>query len=108
MGDATATRAPRPALTGLARLPPARGDQLAAANGFDDIIAKATPVATQTVKVDPVAVATTVAKPKATVANGSAASAASPSRSSPRTAKTFVNPLAMSDDDFLKQMENRL
>lgn len=84
------------------------GDQLAAANGFDDIIAKATPVATQTVKVDPVAVATTVAKPKATVANGSAASAASPSRSSPRTAKTFVNPLAMSDDDFLKQMENRL
>lgn len=36
------------------------------------------------------------------------AAAASPTRSSPKQAKDVANPLAMSDDDFLKQMEGRL
>lgn len=49
-----------------------------------------------------------VSKPKNSVSNNDRASAASPTRSSPKKAKTIVNPLAMSDDDFLKQMQNRL
>lgn len=53
-------------------------------------------------------VATTVAAPKPTVANGDQASAASSTRTSPRKAETFVNPLAMSDDEFLKKFENRV
>lgn len=52
-------------------------------------------------------VATRTASAKSAVKNGDKASAASPSRSTPRTATT-VNPLSMSDDDFLKQMEHRL
>jgi hypothetical protein len=47
-----------------------------------------------------------VAKPAAT--NGAKASAASPSRSTPKTAKTLVNPLSMPDDEFLKQWANRV
>lgn len=54
-------------------------------------------------------VATRVAAPKPTVANGDKASAAAPSRSTSRKpAQEFVNPLSMSDDDFLKHMKNRL
>lgn len=55
----------------------------------------------------PVVVATRTASTKPAVVNGDKASAASPSRSTPRTATT-VNPLSMSDEEFLKQMENRL
>lgn len=53
-------------------------------------------------------IATRAATPKATVANGDKASAASASRSSPSQAKTIVNPLSMSDDEFMKQMEGRV
>lgn len=53
-------------------------------------------------------VATTVSAPKAAITNGDKASAAAPSRSVPKKAEVLVNPLAMSDDDFLKQMQNRL
>lgn len=53
-------------------------------------------------------IATTAGKPKAVVKDGDKAAAASPTRSGPKVAKEFVNPLEMSDEDFLKQMEGRL
>lgn len=45
---------------------------------------------------------------KASVENNSKAKRASPPRSTPKPIKKFVNPLSMSDEDFLKQMANRL
>lgn len=56
----------------------------------------------------PKVVATRVAEPKAAVANGDKAAAAAPSRATPAAAKPVINPLAQSDDDFLKQFEGRL
>lgn len=56
----------------------------------------------------PVPVATRVATPPAPVANSTAALAASPSRSTPQRKEAIVNPLSMSDDDFLAKMKNRL
>ena len=57
----------------------------------------------------PKAVVTTrVVTPKADVENNEQVSAASPSRSTPKKAETIVNPLSMSDDDFLKQFNGRL
>lgn len=53
--------------------------------------------------VKPEPVATTVVAPKAVVGNGDKASAASPTRSTPKPAKAFVNPLAMSDAEFEAQ-----
>lgn len=49
-----------------------------------------------------VKVAEKVAKPKPKVANGDKASAAAPSRSTPRKTEKIVNPLEMSDEDFAK------
>lgn len=55
-------------------------------------------------KVQPKVVATKVVKPKPTISNGERAKAASPTKiNSNKTTKTFKNPLAMSDDEFLKQ-----
>lgn len=56
----------------------------------------------------PTAVGTTVSKPKPPVTNGDKVSAASPTRSTPRKAESFINPLAMSDEEFMKQMSPRL
>lgn len=56
----------------------------------------------------PVVVATRAAAPKPAVKNSDAASAASPTRSSPSNKQPLVNPLAMSDDEFMKQMAGRL
>ena len=56
----------------------------------------------------PTPVATRVATPKSPVANGDKASAASPTRSAPRKAEQLINPLAMSDEEFLKTMQDRL
>lgn len=56
----------------------------------------------------PQVLATRVATPKSTPSNHDKAVAASPTRSTPKTASNFVNPLSMSDDDFLKLMENRV
>lgn len=56
----------------------------------------------------PTSVGTTVAKPKPAAANGDKVSAASPTRSTPRKAESFINPLAMSDEEFMKQMSPRL
>ena len=52
---------------------------------------------------------TKVVKRKAPiVSNNEKARAAASTRTSQKQPKKFVNPLAMSDDEFLKQMENRL
>ena len=51
---------------------------------------------------------TKVAAPKRKVANSDQASAAAQSRSTTKKAKQLINPLAMSDEDFLKQMADRL
>lgn len=55
-----------------------------------------------------VPVATRPATPKPPVVNGDKASAAAPSRSTPKIAKPFVNPLQMSDEDFMKEFKDRL
>lgn len=53
-------------------------------------------------------IATKVAAPKNRVDNSDKAKAAAPSKSTSKKAAPLVNPLAMSDEDFLKQMANRL
>lgn len=53
-------------------------------------------------------IATKVAAPKARVDNSEKAKAAAPSKSTSKKATPLINPLAMSDEDFLKQMANRL
>ncbi len=55
-----------------------------------------------------VPIVTKAAAPKAKVNNGDRASAAAQSKSTTRKAKTLINPLAMSDDDFMKEFANRL
>ena len=52
-------------------------------------------------------VGTSVSSPRG-YANGAQASATTPSRSIPKKVTTSINPLAMSDEDFLKQMANRV
>ena len=47
-------------------------------------------------------IAEKVAAPKPKVTNGDKASAASPTRDTPKKAQRLVNPLAMSDEEFLK------
>jgi hypothetical protein len=75
------------------------GNHLAANGGFNDLV-KQTPA----VEVKPVVqpVATRVAAPKTEVTNSQQAAAASPSRVTPRKAEALVNPLSMSDEDFMK------
>lgn len=55
-----------------------------------------------------VVVKSRAAAPKSKLDNGDKANAASPTRGSPKAAGTTVNPLAMDDTEFLKQMEGRL
>lgn len=57
---------------------------------------------------EPAVVATRVAAPKSTVAHSEAASAASPTRSTPKPVQEFHNPLAVSDEEFLKNFKGRL
>lgn len=79
------------------------GDKLLETDAFDHL-----PAIKQLKPQKPaVVVATRTANTKPAAVNGDKASAASPSRSTPRTATT-VNPLSMSDEEFLKQMEHRL
>jgi uncharacterized membrane-anchored protein len=47
--------------------------------------------------------ATRAATPKTTVENDDKASAASATKTTAKTAKTVVNPLSMSDEEFMKQ-----
>jgi hypothetical protein len=53
-------------------------------------------------------VATRVQQPKPNVVNTDRVTAASPTRMAPQKAAKSLNPLSMSDEDFLKQMSQRL
>lgn len=80
------------------------GDHMVKTGGFASLVEKKTPL-TQT----PAApVATRVAAPAPVVSNSDKAKAASQSRATPRQAKVLQNPLEMSDEEFLKQMNGRL
>lgn len=79
------------------------GDQLAAAGAFNDVAQQG-----QSTSTTPPAkehVATRKATPKPPVANNDKVNAASPTRVTTRKVDTSVNPLALSDDDFMKQVE---
>lgn len=95
-----------PAGTSFINAYKAIGDQLGSSGAFNDLKSNNTLSQESTTNQEPVA--KSVTKPKAKVKNNEKANAASSTRSSPKQAKKFVNPLAMSDDEFLKQMENRL
>ena len=93
------------------------GDELVKTNGFAHLnVTSTTPTGNPGAPAaqpagnahEPAAVAVRVATPKSPVANDAKAAAASPTRSSPRKAEPFVNPLAMSDDEFLSSMKDRL
>ena len=80
------------------------GDDLMKSGGFNDLIPTGPQPAAQTLAPavrEPVA--TTAAAPKPVVENGDKASAASPTRSTPKPAKAIINPLAMSDEEFEAQ-----
>jgi hypothetical protein len=90
------------------------GDAMDAAGAFKDLVAQApvqkTP-ATPTAAVvaeKKAPVATRVVAPKSAAVNADRASAAAATRSAPREAKPALNPLAMSDEEFMTQMKNRL
>lgn len=74
------------------------GDKMVEANAFADLVQKTAPTP----------VITRAAVPKPQVANGDKANAAASSRSTAKKAEVFVNPLSMSDDEFLKHMNNRV
>jgi len=90
------------------------GDELVKANAFADLAPPASNSGPATVPPaqgatkPPAVVATRVAAPKPAVTNGDKVKAASATRANPTKAEKFVNPLAMSDEEFLKQMEGRL
>lgn len=78
------------------------GQEMVAANAFSDLVLPDK----QQESVAPVA--SRVVAPKPAVKNGDRASAAAPSKAAAKPAKVVVNPLSMSDDDFLKQFQGRL
>ncbi|WP_421991637.1 hypothetical protein [Roseococcus sp.] len=84
----------------------ALGEKMADDKAFDDLLTPTAPAAPPAP--EPKVVAVRVATPQPEVANSDKAAAAASSRTTPATAKAFVNPLAMSDDDFLKQFEGRV
>ena len=77
------------------------GDKLASEGKLDDIIKPVAQPEPPVVEKTPVA--TRVDKPKPPVSNGDKVQAAASSRTSPKAAKTAINPLAMSDEEFMKQ-----
>lgn len=89
------------------------GDQMQAAGAFADIAptAPVTSSASGGMKPEPARqpLAVKAITPKPVVSNSSQAIAASSPRTTPKPAAgSPINPLAMSDEDFLKQMQNRL
>ena len=83
------------------------GERMTQAGAFQDLVA-AQQAAHQPTVQHPVAtrVASTV---KPAVANSGKVNAAAPTRTAaPRRAEAFINPLAMSDDEFMKQFANRV
>lgn len=84
------------------------GDQLVAAGQMADLIEKSQSNV-QTPPAKPaVPVAVRAAAPKPAVLPNPKADAAAPSKPAPNAAKKLVNPLEMSDDEFLKHFEKRL
>lgn len=95
------------------------GDALTAAGAFNHLNQQAqqaplkatppTPAQSQEAqKPQPQVIATRTAQPKAQVKNGDKAQAAAPTSSTRGKAAPVVNPLAMADDEFLKQFQGRL
>lgn len=85
------------------------GDQLYKQSGTQDQTKQApdatttqTPAVQVEQKKEPEVVATRAAAPKNPVANGEQAQAAAPTKSTPAKAGDLPNPLAMSDEEFLK------
>jgi hypothetical protein len=87
------------------------GDSLVETNRLNGGVQeqKATTQTTGTTPVrTPNVVATRAEAPKAPVKNDEKARAASPSKTTPRTATVVVNPLELSDEEYLKQFNGRL
>ncbi len=80
------------------------GDQLAASNGFQDLVQQTVDDPAKPSAPQPQVIETKAAAPKSPVANSAQALAAAPSRAVARTAKQVTNPLAMSDEEFLAQI----
>jgi hypothetical protein len=99
-----------PAQTSFITAYKAVGDEMNQAGAFADLVQNNPQKQVQ--QQDPVPektpVATRVQQPKPQVKNGDKASAASATRSTTQKAEKIVNPLAMSDDEFLKKMADRL
>ena len=82
------------------------GERMTQAGAFQDLVA-AQQAAQRPAVQHPVA--TRVASAKPAVTNSGKVSAAAPTRTAtPRRAEAFINPLAMSDDEFMKQFANRV
>lgn len=82
------------------------GERMTQAGAFQDLVA-AQQAAQHPAVQHPVA--TRVASVKPAVTNSGKVSAAAPTRTAtPRRAEAFINPLAMSDDEFMKQFANRV
>ena len=86
------------------------GDALQKQGVFNDIVNTAGSKAAEVPAKEPLKpIETKAAAPKPQVSNDDKAKAATASRAtSTQKATSKVNPLAMSDDDFMKQFENRL
>lgn len=84
------------------------GDYMSKTGGFDSLIQKQSTETPnkQTGQSELVPVATRVAQPKAKVTNDDAAKAAAGTRGTAKPAQVKVNPLSMSDEDFMKSFPN--
>ena len=74
------------------------GDQMVIDKKFDHLVEKKEPP----VQTPPAPIASRAAAPKEALANSDKARAASPTQATQRNATAVINPLAMSDEDFLK------
>lgn len=86
------------------------GERMTKAGAFNDLQGMAqaqTQAPAQEVIQRPVA--TRVASPRPAVSNSAKVGAAAPTRTAtPKRTEAFINPLAMSDDEFMKQFANRV
>jgi hypothetical protein len=86
------------------------GDHLHASNAFADLVKPSPSNQAVHTPAVPTPVAVKTVTPKAPVVNPAVAAASTP-RSTPKRAQTIVNPLAVSDEDFMKtyeQFKNRV
>lgn len=84
------------------------GEQMVSSGAFADLVAKEQQQQQTPPQQVVTPVATRVLTPTPQVTANAKAAAAAPSRAAPAAAKTLINPLQMSDDEFLKQFANRL